>query len=163
MLGKVFLSLYEWGLRFIFGTVFVGVALVFVLLVVDVATLERMFPFIERVKVKPYKVSTNLWAGGYLRDEKLKRFVKEKRIKVVVSLLDTNMIHEKRLLNRERKLLKRLGVKLYSFPINPIFKDRAMIRRAVKTLQKNRRRRVYLHGYFGRFRVRSVLEELNAR
>ncbi len=162
MLRALLDSLLHITLRSIFALVaFLALLLIFISFT-DFPRYERYLLPLQLLKAEPQKVSKNLWVGSYLKDEKMLRFLKENRIKVVISLLDRDMYHERQLLEYERRLLRRRGFTFISVPLKPFVKDQKGLKRLRYYLRRYRRSGVYVHSYLGRIRIRYVKEVLNA-
>ena len=155
-------SLLHITLRSIFALVaFLALLLIFISFT-DFPRYERYLLLLQLLKAEPQKVSKNLWVGGYLGDEKMLRFLKENRIKVVISLLDRDMYHERQLLEHERRFLKSRGFTFVSVPLKPFVENERSLKRLRYYLRRYGRNRLYVHSYLGRIRIRYVKEVLNA-
>ncbi len=144
-----------------FGTVAVVSLLVLFLVMIDFPKVEPYLYPVHLLKKKPEKISEYVWIGGYMGDKELIEFLKKNNIKVVISLLSDTMIHEKKLLRKEKRFLERKGIKFYSVPMNPFLKEGRKVRRLRQLLRK--RRKVYIHSYLGRIRTRIVKEVLGVK
>ncbi len=149
-------------LRSIFALVaFLALLLIFISFT-DFPRYEKyLFP-LQLLKAEPERISKNLWVGGYLGEERMLRFLRENGIKVVISLLDREMYHERQLLEHERRLLRRKGFTFISVPLKPFVKDQKSLKRFRYYLRRYRGKRVYVHSYLGRIRIKYVKEVLNA-
>lgn len=160
---KLLLLSYEWSLRAVFTTVILLTALAFFLTLTDFPKVEPYIYPLQLLKAKPIKVGENLWMGGYMEEKEFLSFLKKNSISVVISLLDWDMLHEKKLLDEEERLLRRVGVKIYSVPMKPFLKEETKLRKVKRIIRLSRGRRIYVHSYLGRVRVNYVKEALNAQ
>ncbi len=160
---KLLLLSYEWSLRLTFAIVILLSASAFLLILVDFPKMDRELTLLSHLKQKPKKVARGLWIGGYhFSDKEFLKFLRKKRIGVVISLLDPDMAHEKELLLQERRLLSSRGIILQNVPIKPFIKDEKKIETARRLIKTWRRRgvNVYIHSYLGRVRVGYLMEEV---
>jgi hypothetical protein len=164
-LRKLLLLSYEWVLRTLFSFVLLLSAVAFVLILIDFSLLDEKLSVLDRVKKRPEAVRKGLWVGGYFTDEDFIRFLRKANIKVVISMLDLDMIHERRLYHREKEILRRLNIILINIPTKPILDDSGKISNVVKVAKewRNRGFNVYIHSYLGRFRIKKVKEVLGGR
>ena len=162
MLKALLDSLLHITLRSLFALVaFLALVLIFISFT-DFPRYEKYLLPLQFLKAKPERISKNLWVGGYFGEERMLRFLKENRIKVVISLLDRDMYHERQLLEYERKLLRKKGFTFISVPLKPFVKDQKGLKRLRYYLRRYRRKKVYVHSYLGRIRTKYVKEVLNA-
>ena len=149
-------------LRSLFALVaFLALLLIFISFT-DFPRYERYLLPLQLLKAEPERISENLWAGGYLGEERMLRFLKENGIRVVISLLDREMYHERQLLEHERRFLKKKGFTFISVPLKPFVENERSLKRLRYYLKRYRGKRVYVHSYLGRVRIRYVKEVLNA-
>ncbi len=160
---KLLLVSYEWSLRILFLTVILLTGLVFFLSITDFPSVEPYIYPLQLLKTKPEKVGKNVWVGCYMQERKFLNFLKKNQIKVVISLLDVDMLHERRLLEREKSVLKEQSIKIYSVPMKPFLKDERKLKKLKRIISLNRRRRIYVHSYLGRIRTAYVREVLSGR
>lgn len=92
--------------------------------------------------------------------------LRERGVKIIISLLDPNLIYEKSLIKREDLLARQLGIKEYNFPMNSgesptsAYNSAALrnIRHVIRTHPKTM---IYIHCYLGKHRVGDVVAMLN--
>ncbi len=157
MLGKFLFKLYDITLRTFFLIVIALFAVAFILTVTDFSKYERYLIPLQLLKADPKKISKGLWVGPYMDPEDLYAFLKENRIKSVVILLDWDMIHERRLTEKEVSFLEKKGIRVYLLPMKPFLEKPEDIRKLKFLVKKLKKRGVYVHSYLGRVRVK-VLE-----
>ncbi len=162
---RLLLLSYEWGLRLTFSLILILSALAFLLVLVDFSYVDENVRFLDHLKRRPQAIAEGVWIGGYFTDERFIRFLKKNKIRVVVSLLDVDMIHERKLYRKEKKILKKLGILLINTPVKPLISGRQRYFFVRKTIRKWRSKgfRIYIHSYLGRFRTERVKEALHGR
>lgn len=128
----------------------------FVLSLIDFPKYERYLLPLQWAKAKPVRLKDNVWVGGYMREEKLIEFLKERRIRVVVIMLDRDMFHEGAIVERERSFLKRKGFRVYFVQFKPFMETENSVEKLSKILKRHRREGIYFHSYLGRVRTRIV-------
>jgi len=149
-------------LRTLFSLVaFMALVLIF-LSFTDFPKYERYIFPLQIVKAKPERVSKNVWIGGYMDRDEMLEFLRKHRIGVVISLLDRDMYHERRLIEHERKFLRKAGIIFVSVPVKPLAVSEGSVKRLKFFLRRYKDRRIYVHSYLGRLRVRHVKEVLDA-
>ncbi len=112
------------------------------------------------LKAEPRQVSERVWVGPYMDPQELLFFLEENNIKIVISLLDEDLVYERRLFVREYRYLTPLGIRVFTVPIKPFMRDDLKVRQLEALLKVTRPARVYVHSYLGRFRVKLVEEIL---
>ncbi len=162
MLRALLDNLLTLTLRTVFSIVALSAAVLIFISFTNFPKYERYLLPLQFLKAEPRKVSRNLWVGSYLGEERMLRFLKENRIKVVISLLDGDMYHERQLLEHERRFLKSRGFTFVSVPLKPFVENERSLKRLRYYLRRYRRQRVYVHSYLGRIRTKYIKEVLNA-
>lgn len=112
-------------------------------------------------------VSGNVILGNYPRYDDLERLKEKENVKVVISLLDTNLPQEKALFEREKENAARIGIEVVSFPMRyiPTYKsdaNRQMVQKLIAFAGEQKGKRLYVHCYLARHRtvfVREVMTE----
>ncbi len=161
---RLLLLIYEWTLRIFFLFVILLTFAVFTLSFVDFAEVERHIFFLNFIKAEPQKISENVWIGPYLNEEELLNFIEKNRIEIVISLLDVDMLHERRLVEKEKELLKKNPeILFFSVPIKPFFEQKERIKMLKEILEIHKGKRIYIHSYLGRVRTEYVRRKIYDR
>ncbi len=77
---------------------------------------QRFSLYVLRGEIRT--VNENIIIGPYLDFDELKELHKAEALDVVISLLNPDIPYEKYLLSKEREMTERLGINLYSFPMD---------------------------------------------
>ena len=106
------------------------------------------------------ELNENIFVGPYPHFDELKRLQKETGIEVVISLLNVGLPQEKALLKREEKIVERLGISLYSYPLSYFNFNNEYNKKTINELIAFIRdlgdKKIYIHCYLGRHRVKQV-------
>jgi len=91
----------------------------------------------------------------------------ERGVKIIISLLDKNLIYESSLIKREDMLARQLGIQEYNFPMNsrepPTSSlNAAAMRNIRRVIEGHPRTTMYIHCYLGKHRVGDVVAMLKS-
>lgn len=107
---------------------------------------------------------TNITIGHYPQRYELEDLKKKRGIDLNVSLLDTTLPQERALNEQVAQAAQKLGVEFKSVPLGYLSLESVENKRKVTELARfikaNSSRKVYIHCYLGRHRVREVCKEL---
>lgn len=120
-------------------------------------------PFLYPLKFirgKPLFITPNIIVGPYPNYEELNRLKKKYGMELVISLLNPNLPQEKALYEKEIKNCEKLGLEIVNYPLHyiPLNSDhnKKVIKELMKFLKLNSGRKVYIHCYFGRHRLKLI-------
>ncbi len=109
-------------------------------------------------------VNERVLIGPYPHYREMKRLKKRYGVSILVSLLNPKLPQERALLNREKKEAKKLGLKVYSFPLgyfNLNSRENLLrVRELKKFLEKHPSEVIYIHCYLGRHRTGFVKKHI---
>ena len=151
-----------------FGPRFILVAL-FMLLVGSMAlsNFDVLEPYLlplhlAQGAIVPY--GTNLTLGHYPQMYELERLKKERGIDLDISLLDDSLPQERVLNEQLARRARDLGIGFKSVPLNYIRLNgevnKEKLAQLVAFIRANGARKIYIHCYLGRHRVKAVHDEL---
>jgi hypothetical protein len=111
-----------------------------------------------------HHVSKEIIVGPY-PDEGLLENLDHRGVKIVVSLLDPNLLYEKSLIEREEQVTRELGMRDYNFPMDSAEPPSSPLNaRALKAIRALIRAhpgvKMYIHCYLGKHRVGDVASML---
>lgn len=116
------------------------------------------------IRGKAVRVTEHIMLGPYPHYEELKRCKEKYNIVYVVSLLNQNLPAEKALYEREKRNAEKLGLKVFSFPMEylPLESEsnKKTLKSLIKFIRENNGRNIYIHCYLGTHRVKLVKREL---
>jgi len=107
---------------------------------------------------------SNITIGHYPQTYELEQLKKERGLDLDISLMSNDLPQEK-VLNEQLALrTRKIGIGFKNFPLSYVKLDGAenkgRIEQLVKFLRANSSRKVYIHCYLGRHRVKAVRDEL---
>jgi protein tyrosine phosphatase (PTP) superfamily phosphohydrolase (DUF442 family) len=109
-------------------------------------------------------ISENILVGPYPHYDEIKRLKEKFGVSAIVSLLDPRLPQERALQEREDKMAERIGLPVYNFPIRWINMDsrenQESIQKMIALIKSLNNKKVYIHCYLGRHRIKIVKEGL---
>lgn len=122
-----------------------------------------IFP-LHLIKGKAHQLNENIIIGPYPHPEDMKRLKKDHDVTIVISLLNTDLPQEKALYNKEREHAERLGMAVYSFPLEFVSlkskSNRTTAKKLADFIKRHPHNKVYIHCYLGKHRINFVKREL---
>lgn len=160
--GKRCKDLLFFAPRFFFVVVFMGLIVAMVLSNFDLLE-PYLYPLhAARGRITPY--GENITIGHYPHMYELERLKKERNIDLDVSLLNNSLPQERVLNDLLVKRTQKLGIGFKSVSFNYFDLDgaenKARMAELIDFLKANSSRKVYIHCYLGRHRVKKVHDEL---
>jgi hypothetical protein len=115
------------------------------------------------VQGKVRDVSPYITVGPYPRGDQI-RGLKKRGITVDICLLNLALPQERALYEQLKKYGAKEGIEVISFPLSYLnlesTENKEMVSRVVSYIQQNRGKKIYIHCYLGRHRVKVVEDEL---
>lgn len=146
----------------------VAVVAVFMLVMAYAAlsNFDIIEPFIFPLHLAQGKVrdvAPDIIIGPYPRGDQV-RDLKKRGVAVDISLLNLSLPQEQALQEQLRKYGAREGIEVLNFPLSYLNlesrENREMVARAVSYIRQHRGKKIYIHCYLGRHRVKVVEDEL---
>jgi|GEM_PF-1202187 hypothetical protein len=149
--------------RFLLFSVFI-IYLIFAFLVYFDYFEQYLYP-LHLIQGEVEVLSDNILIGPYPHVDELRRLKKTQGITDVISLLNTSLPQEKALYNREERVARIVGVRLYSYPMSYFSLNseynRQVMDRIVEFIRRMKaQRKVYIHCYLGRHRTKALKKRL---
>lgn len=122
-----------------------------------------LFPLhLARGRVTQY--GSNITVGHYPQGFDLEELQKRRGVDLNISLLDTDLPQERALNAQVARATQKVGMEFRSVPLGYLNlespENRKKIAELAAFLRENRSRKVYIHCYLGRHRVKAVCNEL---
>lgn len=159
---KRFKDLLYFGPRFLLVSVFMSLIVLMVLGNFDL--LEPYLYPLHAVRAPVVQYGSTVTIGHYPHQYELERLKRERGVEIDLSLLDDDLPQEKALNQLLVKRTEELGVGFKNIPLNYFDlhgeENRARLAELVSFLKANRSRKIYIHCYLGRHRVKAVHDEL---
>lgn len=137
------------------------------LLVMALGNFDLLEPYLfplHMVQGRIVAYGGNITVGHYPQRYQLEKLKRERGIDLDVSLLDPDLPQERVLNAQVAEAAAGLGIAFKSVPLTYLDLDgarnRARIAQLASYLRANRSRKVYIHCYLGRHRVKAVTDEL---
>lgn len=122
-----------------------------------------LFP-LHLLKGKAKFISKNVIIGPYPEKRDLKKLKEKQGVTVVISLLDPSIPFEKSLLEKEKEITEKLGLKLFNFPLGYFHlrseKNQQVVEEIIQFIKSYPKEKFYIHCYLGKHRIELVRERL---